>query len=926
MTMRRVRGMKRLFRFPWRTSAQIRDEVDAELEFHLAKRAEDLERVGLSPEEARREAAADFGDLEAARRALTAYGESSERQTRLRAVFEDFWRDWKYAWRSLRRSPGFTAVAIAVLALGIGVNSAAFNLVDLLLVRPVLIEEPERVVGIYGQHVERPDRWSSFSYPEYRDIRDLNRTFTDVAAFTVSILGVGERDGTRRVMAGVVSANYFAAFGVPVALGREFVASEESAGGAAAVAVVSHDFWERNGRDPAILGSTLFVNGELVEVIGVAAEGFTGSTALFSPELWLPLGMLERTSSVAMNGRPRSLEDPRNGAFMLFGRMRDSVSAADVESDLRALTARLAPQYPSPDGQVHRYVRAPLPRVSIGSAPETDSFLLVGALLLTAMSGVVLLIACLNLANMFLARSRTRRTEMAIRQSLGGGRWRLVRQLLTEGLLLALAGGAAGLVLAYWGTRWLLSSLSGYVPIGITLLLDVRVNLWVLGATVAVAILATMLFGLGPALKATDHNLSASLKEHPAERRRPGLRFGFALPPRGFLLVAQLALTLMLLTAGGLFARGAFATAEIDPGFSLDGGIVVDLDAGLLGYDEPRVRGIYTQVLDRLRSMSEIEYAALASNVPFGDATYDVVVQTVGASADDFAQGHDLAVGDGYFDALSLPLLRGRGFTVAEAASAGGTQVAVIDEPLAQRLFGEIDVVGRQVQIPNPDPSTAPDVLEIVGVARGVRQSVTDEDPVPHIYRPFGQRFQSNMHVHVRIAESVADPALLLATIRDELRAINPALPVMSLETLLAHRDRGVLVRVIRAGGAVFSTLGVLALLLAVVGVYGVKAFIMAQRTREIGVRMALGATGGAVVRQMLRESLALTAAGLAIGLLLSFGLARLLRNLLFDVGAADPAVFLGATAVLAGAATLAAYLPARRASRIEPTAALRHD
>lgn len=919
--MRRVRGMKRMFRFPWRTASQIRDEIDAELEFHLAMQAEELERGGMSPAEAERATRERFGDVEATRRTLRRYGESFERQARWKALVDDFWRDTLYAFRSLRLSPGFTAVAVVVLALGIGMNSAMFNLADLLLVRPVQVAAPDRVVALYARNLERPNSWRGFSYAEYREIREQSRALADVAAFTMDVVGLGERDDTRRAFVAYVSAEYFRTLGVLPARGRAFSAAEERDPGAAVV-VLSHAAWLRSGADPDVLGSTVRVNGELHEVIGVAAEGFTGSSALVAPDLWLPMAALERLGHSMQHATARAIDDPENRAWMLFARLVDGVFAAELATDLAALTARVAAAYPSAEAEAHEYVSAPLPRLSVGNAPEPANPVPL-VILLIAMSGAVLLIACLNLANMFLARGAMRRTEIAIRRSLGCGRARLVRQFLTEGVLLALASGALGLLLAYWGTSWLLASLAGLMPLGITLPFAAEMKLWVIVATAGAAVAATLLFSLGPAFRTTRGSLTASLKERPGDAQA-GRRLGRLRMPKGLMIAVQMALSLMLLTAGGLFVRAALAAAQVTPGFELRPGLIAELDPALSGYGEARTREIVTEALARLRGVPQIEAAAIASNVPFGDVTSDLLVRALGAGADTAIAAHDFVIGENYFETIGLPLIRGRAFTLGEASAGGGARIAIVDEPLAQRLFGSIDVIGRQVEVQST-AGAASLVLEIVGVAPGVRQAVFDRGPSAHLYLPFGQRFESNVFVHVRAAPGV-DPAALVRRVRDEIREVDANLALLELETLLEHRDGSVFVWVVRAGGQVFALMGVLALGLAAVGMYGVRAFVTAGRTREIGVRLALGATRASVIRQLLRESLALTVLGLALGLVLSFGIATVLQGLLFEVSAFDPLVFAAATAVLAAAALVATYLPARRASRIDPLAALRQD
>ncbi len=931
--MQRLRGIPRYFRFPWRTARQIHREVDEELGYHLDLRTEELVRGGLTTDAARREALRQFGDLEGTRRSLKAQGRHGETRRRTVMTFGDSWRDMKYAWRSLTRSPGFTTVAVLVLALGIGANSAMFSLLNMLMMRPMMIENPEELVGVYSKSTEKPDTYRAFSYPNYVDIRDRNPVFTELAAHTITVVGVAEGDVTQRAMAGIVSANYFETFGVPLGRGRAFTLEEEQPSGESPAVIVSHDFWARRGKDPGLLGSTLWINGHPVDVIGIAADGFTGSTAVFSPDLWLPLGLYERVAMAmggpTTDGAPAPLNDRQNHDLMVFGRLRPGRSAAAAETELQSLAARLEAEYPAIN-ENQTFVLAPLPRLSISTSPSRENFLAAPAVLLMGMTGVVLFIACLNLANMFLARGASRRTEMAIRASLGGGRQRLLRQLLSEGLVLAFLGGAAGLVLAYWGAKLLFSSIGGLLPFGITLVFDVSPDLRVLSATVALCVLATLFFGLGPAWRLTGGDLLASLKQSTAGNASTlgGGRSRKLWAPRNLLIVAQIALSLVLLTAGGLFTRGAFNAARATPGFGLDGSLLVELDPSLSGHGMLRSKEIYRDVLERLRSLPGVENASLASIVPFGSITNTRKVELPGASDDeDAVSAHFYVVGDDYFESLRLPMLRGRDFTATEATGDDGARVAIIDEPLAEQLFGNEDALGRHLRIAATASGAEPIPLEIIGVVPGTRHQFWDQEPSPHLYVPFGQQYMPNMHVHVRIADGMSgDEAAILATVRKEIRAIDPALPVLGLKTMRDHRDESVFLWLVRTGAKVFSVLGALALFLALVGVYGVKAFVMARRTREIGLRMALGATRGEVLRQMVREGLVLTATGLGLGLVLSAATARLLSSMLYEVDAADPAVFVGAALVLAAAATLASYLPARRATRISPLAALRYE
>jgi len=928
---KRVRGIPRQFRFPWRTRSQVEREVDDELEFHLAMRAEELERGGMSAEAARREALRGFGNLEATRRELALSDQSSERQTRWRTMLEDCWRDVRYGGRSLGRSPGFTIVAVVVLALGIGANAAAFSIVNV-LGRPTLVGNADNVVAIFAQSAEPPGSWSSFSYPQYADFRDLNRTFADLAAFAMREVGVADEGITRRVRADFVSANYFRTLGVPVARGRDFTAAEEAANDAP-VAIVSHAFWRRHSSDPGMLGSVLQVNGEPVAVIGIAAERFTGHTPL-APEMWLPIGLVQRFGGVQAGARSR-LDDAQNPLLpTLIGRIAPGTSRVEVDADLTVLAERLNSLHPPADGNRQSYVATPLPRFSIGNAPDAEEegrFATVLSAAIAGLSGAVLLIACINLTNMFLARGTGRRTEIAIRQALGGGRLRLVRQLLVEGLLLSLAGGGAGLLIAYWTVSTLVAS-----AVGIGALqpdaLDVRPGMFVLTATLLSCLIATALFGLGPAWKISG-DVAATLKEsaggHVASASRRARAW---LAPRNLLVVAQVALSLALLTAGGLFLRGTVEAGRATPGFDLEPIALAELDPALLGYDEPRSREIFREALERTRALPGVESASLASLVPFDSVIMRRQVQTAGAGApDDAPVAYSFVVADDYFRTLGLPVLAGRSFSAAEAFSAGGTLVAIVDEPLAERLFGGTgEALGRFIEFPSRMPHTAAVPVEIVGVVPGTRHRMTELAPSAHVYLPFGQvptaeRFLSRMYLHVRATGGV-DPATLLEPVRNELMRVDSALPVLSLKTMVEHRDGGSFMWGVRAGGLVFSMLGGLALFLAVVGAYGVKAFLVTRRTREIGVRMALGATRGDVMRQMLRESLGLTVAGLLLGLLLAASVARLLSALLYGVDPIDPLVLTVSAAVLAAALLLAAYLPTRRATRIDPTTALRHE
>jgi putative ABC transport system permease protein len=920
----RLRGLPRSFRFPWRSASQIRSDVDDELAFHLAERIDALQRAGLGGEAARNQALRELGGLERTRERLVAQDARGERRSQRLRILGDGARDLRIAFRSLRRAKTFTAVAVMVLALGIGIMSGAFNLVNVYALKPALAEAPERLLSVFALHSETR-RGRIFSYAEYAELRDRATTFSSLTAYMLVDVGVEEGAVTRRLASVFVSANYFDTLGVPPARGRGFTLAEER-GEEPAAAVVSHDFWVRNGADPNVVGTVVRVNGQPLTVVGVAARGFTGHQPLFGPDVWLPLAALDGVESPDDGEEPLPLRDPQNRSLLIFGRLARGTAPAEAEAELAALAGSIAANPPDPNGVPYTYVVGEIARFSISNAPHEEN-LLADGLLPLAMSAVVLLIACLNLANMFLARGATRRTEMAIRQSLGSGRLRLVRQLLTEGLLLALLGGALGLTWTYWGTTWVAAALTKFLPNAPTVLIDMRPDLRVLLVTAATCIAATLLFGLGPAWRVTGLDVLSGLKESAgaAPRGRRGRRT--LLSGRSLLIVGQIALSLVMLTAGGLFLRSALAAANATPNFSLDSTLLIELDPSLVGNDEIRSRALYAEVMARLRALPEVDAAGLASAVPFDGISRFEGIQPAGyPPGEGTAFGRIATIGDDFFDALRLPMLRGRDFTPAESTSGAGPPVAIVDEILARRLFPDSEALGRQIEIASTNPDAAPVAMEIVGIAPGVPGAETDPAPRSLLYLPFGRSYTAKMHVVLAIDDRVPDPAGLLDTIRTALREIDGSLPVLRLTTMREFRDRNWQLWILRVGGQLFTFLGAVALVVAMVGLYGVTAFLMSRRTREIGVRMALGATRGAVLRQMLRENLALTAVGLAVGWLLSLGVGRILASMLYEVGAADPWVFLGATAFLALCAAVASWLPVRNALRIEPSAALRYE
>jgi predicted permease len=830
-----------------------------------------------------------------------------------------FFQDIRFGIRTLTKTPGFTGVAIAVLALGIGANTAMFTLVNVMLLKP-LVGKADELVGLYSHDRTMPtSSYRGFAYANYVDIRDSNDVFESLMAHTFSMVGVPAGDTTRQTFIEVVSSNFFDAVGAPLAAGRTFSLEEERPGARVPVVIVRHDRAD-------LLGTTIKINAIDFTVVGVAPRDFTGTMALITPEFWLPLGMFDVVVNDIFKNDGKGLADRRTLSLILAGRLKPGVTIENAAGRLDALSRRLEAAYPA-ENQRQLLTVSPLPRLGTSTSPHTDAGPAGAAAFLMGLAGVVLLIACLNIANMLLARGASRRKEIAIRLAVGGARGRIVRQLLTEGLLLALVGAAGGLVLASWATGALARSLAGVLPLGIAF--QPTPDWRVVAATTAFAVVATVLSGLGPALKLSKTDLVADLKALTADGSpRLGRRFS----ARNVMVVSQIALSLMLLSAGGLFARGALKAAAANPGFSYDQQLLIATDPALVQYDEARGRTTYREVLARVRAIPGVTAAGMASAVPFGDFHEGHAVERVGGAAGPDLPQHVNAtyriIGADYFRALRLPMVRGREFTQEEETSATAPPVAIVDERLARRLFGAGDPLGQMIRFterPGEVRKGGGRPVEIVGIAAPVRDELLDREAEPALYEPWGREYRGNMFLHVGVAQAGTE-ADILAAIRREMRAYDPKLPILTATTMHAFHDRSLQLWAVRAGGRLFLVFGMLALLLAVVGLYGVKSYLVSQRTREIGIRMALGARPGDVMSMVLKEGAALSAAGVALGLPLAAGLGMALSSLLYDVQPLDPVVFLTAPALLAVAALVATWIPARRATRVTPLTALRAD
>ncbi|PYK57196.1 MAG: hypothetical protein DME43_15800, partial [Verrucomicrobia bacterium] len=533
-------------------------------------------------------------------------------------------QDFRFALRQLIKAPGFTFAAVLVLALGIGANTAVFSLVNTLFFAPPAYAKPHEMVQLFSQDKKDPKKFRGFSYPTYRDIREQNTVFSDAMAFNLALIGLGQKGDTRRTFAAVVSSNYFSVLGVPLARGRAFLPEEETPGRNAPFAIVSYNYWQKHDLDPGVLGSQVLINGRPFTIVGITPKGFAGTMQILSPEVWLPMSVYDQVAN-DFGSKDKTTMDDRNGRQLrVMARLRPGTTAAAAKPALEGLAGNLEKAYPV-EQKDQTFIAAPAPRNTVGTSPSPDRALKSIAPLLLGMAVVVLLVACLNLANMLLARGTARRKEIAIRLALGGSRWRIIRQLLSEGFVLALLGGVGGLILGLWSSGLLVGSMRKLMPLDIVW--SSGPNLAILAATFGFCLLGTLMFALGPALKISRTALVSDLKEHAGEdvvRRR------WKFLPRHPLVVVQIAFSLALLTAAALFVRGAGKAASVDSGLKPGPSYLLEVDASLAGYEPKRAQGLYRNLNARLAALPGVEHVSISATVPFGITSSEKNVQRAG--------------------------------------------------------------------------------------------------------------------------------------------------------------------------------------------------------------------------------------------------------------------------------------------------------
>src|ERR1700720_3479703 len=845
-------------------------------------------------------------------------------------------QDFKFALRRLLKAPGFTATAVLTLALAIGVNSAIFALINSVVLRPVVPLRPNEVVNVFTARQNASHDYRQFSYNEYCELRDNgSEAFVDIAALEFAVAGIGRDHEMRRSFAFLTSENFFSLMGVQPFRGRFYNAEECKPNANIAVIVASYGFWKRQGGRNDFVGSTLQINGQPYTVIGITPDGFSGASALIAPDIWVPLGVRSQLGSAFGDSETmHDLANPKNYVLNLTGRMRPGLTIESAKSRLPVLSQRFNAMQ-AVDSEFAREVQIQKPsRFSLSTSPEDDGPITLIGTLLMAMACAVLLIACLNLANMLLARGTARSKEIALRIALGASRWRIIRQLLCEGLLLAICGGVVGLVLSVWCNNLLLHSLTALLNnINFSFILDLKPNLPILGVTFLFCLLATVLFSLGPALKATRADLLNDLKQQVVEPARIG---GFTrfFVPRDISVTTQIALSLLVRFAAGLFFRGALKAAGLNPGFVAAGDLVTEMDFSLLKKEPSDVRREVFNIVQRVRELPGVKAVGVGTMLPYGNFGNSRRITSTRSTLsndpkapDPGATGLFTATTPGYFDAIGVKILRGRDFTQAECEDKNGRRVAILDAEMAKKLFPGEEAIGQHVRYTIPPTDGSPNDLEVIGVVNTHRHDVQNDTPLTRLFVPLAQGYSGNVFLHVRLnTQERQAVAGMIPTLRSALRDIDPALPVIGMAPFTDLLEKSVSLWIVKLGALLFGAFGGIALLLAVVGVYGVKAYAVACRTREIGIRMALGARRQDVFSLIMRQGALQTALAVTVGILLSLAAGRVLAQILYDVSPSDPFALFAASSMLAVAALLACFLPARRATYVNPITALRTE
>ena len=824
---------------------------------------------------------------------------------------QGFWRDLRYAARTLRNSPGFTIIAIVTLGLGMAVNTTVFSVINGMLLRPLPVSHPEQIAVLAMQQAGTPG-FQRFSYPDYQDIRQQTDAFSDIFGYRATLTGLTVDGKGDHCVLSRVTSNYFSDLGIQPALGRLILPTEGQTPGADPILVLGYSFWQKRfGGDRGVIGKQVVLNGHSPTIVGVAPKGFHGLYAIVDMDGYIPFSAEIGSKGVGEDSVQDTWTRREERSLSLLGRLKPGVSVKQAQSTLNVVAQRLAEQHPDTDKGIT--VQA-YPERLARPDPDMDNTLPAVAVAFTVLAALVLLVACFNIANVLLVRAAVRQREMGIRAALGAGRGRLLRQQLTESLLLAVLGGGAGLVLATWAAG-LLSSLplGTDLPITFDFQPDLRVYSFAL-----LAVLATGVFvGIIPALRVARSDINAVLREG-GRSASEGPRRHLV---RNTLVVAQLAGSLLLLVVAGLFVRSLSKAQQMYLGFNPDHVLDLTVDPEQIGFNEQQGREFYRQVKERISTTPGVVSVAQAFIVPMGVISTDNPIT---------AEDHPLEAGEqpphvmfnpatpGYFETLQLPLKSGRTFTDADNEKA--PEVAVINQAMAAKFWPNENPLGKRFSTKGPKGP----FKEVIGVVQtGKYQNVTEDPPAPFYYVPIDQNYVSYRTIHVRTS---VPPESLRLQIEAQVRELAPGIAISQVQTMTQALQGVNGFFFFRFGAQLTGTMGLLGLVLAVVGVYSVVSYAAAQRTHEIGIRMALGAEPRDILKMVLRQSVGIVAVGLGIGLAAALAGTRAIANLIVGIKPTDPLTFLTVIVLLTAIALLACWIPARRATKISPLVALGYE
>ncbi|MEX1244412.1 MAG: ABC transporter permease [Thermoanaerobaculia bacterium] len=875
---------------------RVERELDEELQFHLEQKIEEGIADGLSPDEARD-------------RAMRAMGGLDQKKEEMRDMLRihwltDFVDDVRYAIRSLRRTPGLTAIVVITLALGIGMTVTPFSMLDALIFRPYPVPHPRDVVTLVS--TSHDNSFDSFSYREYLDIRDHTKSYDGVVANApLGTVGFSAEPGaTPQVQGGMlVSGNYFRVLGVEPRLGRGFRENEDEVPGRNAVAVLGPDFWRREfAGDPSVVGRTIRLNATDFTVIGVAPESFPGMQVFARPDLYMPLAMARVFTT---DPQKNFFVDREDRELTVRARLKPGTTLRQARNELAVLARDFEREYPKLNRD-----RGAAVRTQFEMRTQDNDINWKFSVIFTVLALAVLLVACTNAAGLLLSRARTRTREIAIRLAMGAGRFRLIRLLLTESLVLACLGGLGGIAVGYVGIK-LMTTFS--IPTELPVKIPFRMDTHVLLASLALSVLSAIFCGLAPALQSTRADLVNGLKS--ADLDVPGRK---RLWGQNALVVAQVSMSLMLLAAAFLMFRGFQRT--LPTGFSKDHLLMVRFDPRLVQYDAAQTQQFYELLAERVRETPGVESAAFTQNPPLGLGDFGQVAFVpdgfqMPRDREHFRSAMD-TVDEGYFETMGVPILRGRGFLASDTADA--PRVAVVNDQFAKHYWPGADALGKRIRL---DSRTGTPV-EIVGIAQTIKYGEGFDRHTDFVYMPFTQHPVARM---VLLLRSSGDPLQMVKPVKDVVRRLDPNMPMLETRTYedlyryAAVDGPAVAVRLV-------GSLGAVGLLLAIAGLYGLVAYNVSRRTREIGIRMAIGARPADVVHLVMGKGLVLVGMGTVIGLAMGIAVEQLLNSMLFNAGGVDITVYLIVVPAMALVTALAAYVPARKASRIAPTLALRYE